>query len=96
MLDKSLLHELLLTHWDIISAGTVPFLFFFCLFCLFFFQHLKLLSKFEIVLDRPVKMSEKQSWLLGLIPTFQDFLVDFVYIDIFIYSAFNIFDHLDR
>ena len=48
------------------------------------------------MLDRPVKMSEKQRWLLGLIPTFQDFLVDFVYIDIFIYSAFNIFDHLDR
>ena len=48
-----------------------------------------------MVLDRPVKMSKKVDCRV-LFPLFRPFTVGFEYIDIFIYSAFNIFDPLDR
>lgn len=47
-----------------------------------------------MVLDRPVKMS--QMLIVGSYSHFSGFTVGFEYIDIFIYSAFNIFDPLDR
>lgn len=64
------------------------------LYSCFFFFTFEAPIEIQMVLDRPVKMS--QMLIVGSYSHFSGFTVGFEYIDIFIYSAFNIFDPLDR